>query len=191
MAILAGEASRFTWSGTFMGVLLPAMLVGAALAWAEQSRRSGGRTGWRWAALTPLLFVVMPALVQDNFFAGLMSGLGTGAIGIAFIGMLGGYAISGRGPGWARALCRAVMAALVIAAVVGAALAPSEQGSALATPGGAFTLLTFLIFSGLLARACAIPHLPAYHESAATRESAAFVNYERAIQTHTYGRQPD
>ncbi len=40
MAVLAGEASRFTWSGTFAGVLLPATLIGAALGWAEHARRN-------------------------------------------------------------------------------------------------------------------------------------------------------
>lgn len=40
MAVLAGEASRFTWSGTFAGVLLPATLIGAVLGWAEHARRN-------------------------------------------------------------------------------------------------------------------------------------------------------
>jgi hypothetical protein len=31
MAVLAGEASVFTWAGTFVVVLLPATLIGAAL----------------------------------------------------------------------------------------------------------------------------------------------------------------
>jgi hypothetical protein len=178
MAILVGGASRFTWSGTFMGVLLPAMLVGAALAWAEQSRRKGRGAAWRWTALTPLLFIVAPALAQENFVAVLVSsGLGTGAIGTALIGMLGGYAISGRGPAWARMLSRTVMVALVIAAVVGAALAPADQ-LGLATPAGAYVLLAFLVLSGLLAWACAIPHLPAYHDRAVTRRAAAMPAYE-------------
>lgn len=169
MAILAGGASSFTWSGTFMGVLLPATLVGAALGWAEQSRRKGDETAWRWTALAPLLFIAAPALAQESFVAGLASGLGTGAIGTTLIGMLGGYAISGRGPAWASALSRTVMVALVIAAVVGAAVAPAEQQLGLAMPAGAYVLLTFLVLSGLLAWACAIPHLPAYHEHSATR----------------------
>lgn len=85
MAVLAGEASRFTWSGTFAGVLLPATLVGASLGWAEHARCSGGTARRRWTALTPLLFVALPALVQDDFVAQLQTGLGTGAIATALM----------------------------------------------------------------------------------------------------------
>jgi hypothetical protein len=129
------------------------------LEWAEQSRRKGDGTAWRWTALGPLLFVVAPALAQENFVTELASGLGTGAIGTALIGMLGGYAISGRGPAWASILSRTVMVALVIAAFVGAAVAPAGQQLEVAMPAGAYVLLTFLVLSGLLAWACAIPHL--------------------------------
>jgi hypothetical protein len=74
-------------------------------------------------------------------------------------------------------LSRTVMVALVIAAVVGAALAPAEQ-LGLATPAGAYVLLAFLVLSGLLAWACAIPRLPAYHDRAVTRGAAAMPGYE-------------
>jgi len=47
MAVFAGTSSSFTWSGTFVAILLPATLVGAALGWAEHARRTGGRGGWR------------------------------------------------------------------------------------------------------------------------------------------------
>ncbi len=61
-AITTGGSSSFTWSETFLSVLLPTTVVGAALGWAEHARRTGGR-GWRWTALAPLLFVVIPALI--------------------------------------------------------------------------------------------------------------------------------
>jgi hypothetical protein len=64
--VVAGGVPSFSWSGTFLAILLPATLVGAALGWAEYARRMGGWGVWRWTALTPLLFVVMPALVQDG-----------------------------------------------------------------------------------------------------------------------------
>ena len=35
MAVLAGDASNFTWSGTFAGVLLPATLAGASQGYNE------------------------------------------------------------------------------------------------------------------------------------------------------------
>jgi hypothetical protein len=161
MAELAGEASRFTWSGTFAGVLLPATLVGATLGWAEHARCSGDTGRRRWTALVPLVFVVAPALVQADFVAQLRSGLGTGAIATALIGMLGGYAIAGRGPRWAILFARILMAALIAATVAGAFLAAKEPRQAATTPSGAYLALTFLAFCGLLAWACAIPHLPA------------------------------
>jgi hypothetical protein len=46
-----------------------------------------------------LLFVVMPALAQDGFVTELLTtGIGGGAVGVALIGIIGGYAIAGRGP---------------------------------------------------------------------------------------------
>lgn len=161
MAVLAGEASRFTWSGTFAGVLLPATLIGAALGWAEHARRSDDTGRRRWIALTPLLFVLAPALAQPDFVAQLRAGLCTGAIATALIGMLGGYAIAGRGPRWAILLARLLMAALIAATVGGAFLAAAEPRQAATAPSGAYVALTFLAFSSLLAWACAIPHLPA------------------------------
>jgi hypothetical protein len=160
MAVLAGDASRFTWPGTFAGVLLPATLVGAALGWAEHARRSDDTGRRRWVALTPLLFVLAPALVQPDFVAQLRSGLGTGAIGVALIGMLGGYAIGGRGPRWAVLVVRILMAALVAATVAGAFLGAAEPRQAVANPSGAYLVLAFLAFCGLLAWGCTIPHLP-------------------------------
>ncbi len=166
MAVIAGGSSSFTWSGTFVAILLPSTLVGAALGWAEHARRTGGRGAWRWTALTPLLFVMMSALVQDNFVTRLVrTGIGGAQIAIALIGIIGGYAIAGRGPRWARWLSRTIMAALLPASVVAAFMGGFGHRM---TPAGAYTLLTFILFCGLLAAACAIPHLPAHHEVAAS-----------------------
>jgi hypothetical protein len=159
MAVVAGGLPSFSWSGTFIAILLPATLVGAALGWAEYARRTGGQRAWRWTALTPLLFVVMPALVQDGFVTELLTtGIGGGAVGVALIGIIGGYAIAGRGPRWARWLSRTIMAALLVASVITALIGGFGHRM---TPAGAYTLLTFIVFCGLLAAACAIPHLPA------------------------------
>jgi len=92
--------------------------------------------------------------------AQLQRGLGTGAIATALIGMLGGYAVAGRGPRWTILLARILIAALIAATVAGAFLAAAEPRQAATTPSGAYLALTFLTFCGLLAWACAIPHLP-------------------------------
>jgi hypothetical protein len=158
MAAFAGSASTFSWSGTFAGVLLPSTLVGAALGWAEQARQSGAPVRYRWTALTPLLFVAFPAMTQADFVARLQTGLGTGAIGTALIGMLGGYAVAGRGPrGFVRA-ARLMMAALIIAAIIGSLFGSPDPSQAATTPRGAYLVLAFGAFSALLAWACAIPH---------------------------------
>ena len=47
MAQLAGPLSHVDWLGTFVLILLPGVLVGAALGWAEHLRRTGGGRGWR------------------------------------------------------------------------------------------------------------------------------------------------
>ena len=162
MAVVAGGVPSFSWSGTFLAILLPATLVGAALGWAEYARRMGGPGAWRWTALEPLLLVVMPALVQDGFVTELLkTGIGGGAVGVALIGIIGGYAIAGRGPRWTRWLSRTIMAALLAASVVAAFMGGFGHRM---TPAGAYTLLTFIVFCGLLAAACTIPHLPAAHK---------------------------
>ncbi len=167
MTVFAGRESSFTWSGTFAAILLPAALVGAVLGWAEHARHTGGWIGRRWAALAPLLFVVIPALVLDDFMLGLMTtGLGGGAVAIPLIGMIGGYALSGRGPRWACIVSRTFMIALVVVVIGGAFLVPFEQRLAPTEPAGAYALLTLVLCCGLLAGACAIPHLPAHHVAA-------------------------
>ncbi len=99
--------------------------------------------------------MVLPALVQPDFVAQLKTGLGTGAIGTALIGMLGGYALSGRGPRWARIASRAACAALILATIVGTAVSTPELRST-----NAFLAITLLALLSLLAAACTLPHLP-------------------------------
>jgi hypothetical protein len=42
LAVMTGGLSSFSWSGTFIGILLTATVVGAALGWADYARRTGG-----------------------------------------------------------------------------------------------------------------------------------------------------
>jgi hypothetical protein len=56
MAQIAGSEASLDWAGTFGWILVPGIGVGALLGWAQHLRLSGGRRGWRWLALSPLLF---------------------------------------------------------------------------------------------------------------------------------------
>src|SRR5947207_12714193 len=55
MSEVAGAETGATWSGTCGWILAPGMATGALLGWAGHLRRTGGRRGWRWLALSPLL----------------------------------------------------------------------------------------------------------------------------------------
>jgi len=106
MALLAlefGERPKFTWEGTFGAILLPAALMGALLGGATYFAQASHSTRWRWAVLSPLLLVLGPVIFLRDFIPALVTtGLGGGAIGVALIGLLGGYAFSGFGVRWTR-----------------------------------------------------------------------------------------
>ena len=154
MAEVAGPTSSVGWVGTFWGILLPGLVTGALLGWSEHLRRTGGRRGWRWLALAPLSFVVATPGVLVSVF---VDGLGGGAIAIPLFGMAGGYALSGRGPIWARVAAGAV-AILPIPAWALAATLIETSDLRLAAPRGAWIAVYFGSFLAVLALACAIPH---------------------------------
>lgn len=157
MAEVAGpDASVVQWWGTFEGILLPGLVTGALLGWAEHLRRTGGRPGWRWLALAPLTFVLAtPGVLVSVVTEG---GIGGGAVGVPLFGMAGGYALSGRGP-WRG---RAAAGLPVVAAVVGWAAGATAISPALAVTGprGAWVAVLFAASLAVLALACAIPHRP-------------------------------
>ena len=107
MAELAGSGSDAGWYGTFAQILLPGVIAGVLLGWAEHIRRTGGRRGWRWLAAAPIVFTVAVFVSPEVFQAVLNGqpllggGIGGGAIAVPLFGMAGGYALSGRGPLWA------------------------------------------------------------------------------------------
>lgn len=106
MAQIAHEDSSVSWSGTFGYILLPGLCIGLLLGWAEHLRLLGGRRGWRWLALSPLLFTAV--LFSDGLQGVLRifeDGVGGSAIAIPLFAMAGGYAVSGRGPFPARLTC--------------------------------------------------------------------------------------
>ena len=83
--------------------------------------------------------------------------MGGGAIGVALYGLLGGYAVSGRGPRWARIVSGAVfLTAIPIWALTVTSFA--GPGLALDTPRGAWVAVYYWSFLAVLALACAIPH---------------------------------
>jgi hypothetical protein len=172
MAQVAGAESAVTWSGTFLWILLPGVLCGGLLGWAEHLRRTGGRRRWRWLVLSPFLFtsVLLPGLLDPKSF--LQDGIGGGAIGLPVIGILGGYALCGRGRLWTR-----VAAAIVVLAgfTVWALTATAVGGPsfALNTPKGAWLTLEYYSLLAVLCLACSIPlrPLPAQDAKTFTQET--------------------
>jgi hypothetical protein len=144
------QDSSVSWSGTFGYVLL--------LGWAEHVRRTGGRRHWRWLALSPLLFAAVLFSEGPLGVLGIFEdGLGGGAIGVPLYAMAGGYAISGRGPRWARlaggvlALTAVPIWALTVESFAGADLAVT-------TPRGLWVAVYYYSFLALLMVAAAVPH---------------------------------
>src|SRR4051812_29120489 len=141
MAAVAGDESGVDWRLTFGYVLLPGAGIGAPLGWAEFLRRHRDGPLQRRLAYAPLLFaaVLVPGLLHPDSF---LEGVGGGAIGVPVVAMLGGFAISGRGPAWGRALAGlgftagVVVWLLVAVAVGGGGLAPGTPPRPLG--GGGF-----------------------------------------------------
>ena len=160
MAQIVPEESSVSWSGTFGYILLPGLLIGLLLGWAEHLRRTGGRRRWRWLALSPLLFA---AIVFSQGPLGMLGifedGLGGGAIGVPLYAMAGGYAISGRGPRWGRLAFGALaLTAIPIWALTVESFAGAEL--AVTTPRGLWVACYYYAFLALFMVAAAIPHRP-------------------------------
>ena len=165
MALLAlqlGDPQKVTWQGTFGGILLPAMVVGALDGGAVYAAKTSERKRWRWVILPPALLILGPAIVQDHFFSILLkTGMGGGAIGVALVGMLGGYALSGFGPRWTRNA-----AALFALLILIASIAPvyfAEPSSA--RPPAANEVFSTLLFLLLMAQLVAGISAPARAQS--------------------------
>lgn len=157
MSQIAATDSTVSWLGTFGWILLPGVITGALLAWAEHLRRIGGRRGWRWLALAPLSFasVLLTGLTDPgSMFEG---GIGGGAIGVPLYAMAGGVAISRRGPVWARIACGVLFLTMI---PIWALTVTSFGGPGLAldTARGAWVALYYWSLLVVLALACAVPH---------------------------------
>ena len=158
MAQIVQEDSDVSWSGTFSYILLPGLLIGLLLGWAEHLRRSGGRRGWRWLALSPLLFAAILFSEGPMGVLGIFEdGLGGGAIGVPLYAMAGGYALAGRGPRWGRLACGALaLTAIPIWAMTVESFAGTDL--AVTTPRGLWVALYYYSFLALFMVAAAIPH---------------------------------
>ena len=159
MAQVVGDDSEVQWVNTFGFILLPGTVIGALLGWAEHLRRTGGRPHWRWLALAPLLFAAILFSNPLDIGGLLEDGVGGGAIGVPVIAMLGGYAVSGRGPAWPRRLAGIVFLAglvtwLVVATDVGG---PSFS---LTTVHGLWASTLYESLLVLFALAASVPHSP-------------------------------
>jgi hypothetical protein len=144
MAQLAGVESTFTMAGTF-GVILPTgAVVGALLGWAEYQHRSGQQ--YRSLILAPLLIGIIPTLATAT--------LDPSPIVLALFAMAGGYAISGRGPLWTRAVAGMVNLAGVVVTFLAAKPFPELS---YATPHGLWFDTLAASLGTVLALACAIP----------------------------------
>ncbi len=153
----AGGTSHVDWVGTFGWILLPGVITGMLLGLAEHIRRTGGRRGWRWLALSPLVLGAVVLLRPWDLPLLLQDPIGGGAVGVAVYGLIGGFALSRRGPLWGRIVSRVFF---VSAVPVWALTVTDFAGPTLAldTPRGLWIALYYWSFLGVLALACSIPH---------------------------------
>lgn len=152
VALGFGAWPRYTWEGTFLAVLLPAVLVGALIGLDRQSRRDS-RGGVPLIVWSPLFLVAGPALVADDFVATLVAtGEGSGAMAVVVIGVCGGWALSGRGPVWGRAISGLV--AVGATGVMASMLAFEGQGGPASAAFGGVHVGIVLVW---LAVGCSLP----------------------------------
>lgn len=152
LAIEFGDWPAYTWNGTFLQVIVPAMIVGGLIGLDWQRRTESGShvplVTW-----SPLLLVLAPAVLAEGFVGRLMeTGEGGGAIGVVSIGMLGGFAISRRGSVWARALTGVLATATTSIMVYSFYF----QGQGL-TASGMFGGVNLVVLMVWLVLGCAIP----------------------------------
>jgi hypothetical protein len=157
MAELAGRDSEFAWLGTFALILLPGAIVGMLLGLADYARRTGGRSGWRWLATAPLLLGVAPVLPPGALQELLATGIGGAGVAVSLFGILGGFAVSRRGPLWFRIVCGLPAAAFVVA---GAVISFGFDAPVAADwePRQAWAAVTFVSLMIVFAFACSLPH---------------------------------
>ncbi len=144
MMQIAGPDSTFTFSGTF-GIILPSgTLTGALLGWAAYQHQAGRQD--RLLVAAPLLLGILPVAATGE------PDLAPAILALA--GMIGGYALSGRGPRWTRLVAGILTAGAAVAPFCAPGQFPDLSAT---TPHGAWaaTLGSSLFLA--FALACSIP----------------------------------
>jgi len=153
MVGIAGDDSTFDWYGTFVAILLPGLVCGVLIGWVAKRRADGDTTGG-WVYWSLLLLAIAPMTMPGALAALVTTGIGGGAVAVALIGLLGGYALSGRGPIAARIAAAVIPVAMPFLFLLAPLFVPEL---ALTTPRGAWTAILFLALMALLGLAAAIP----------------------------------
>ena len=157
MAEVAGSESRVEWVNTWGFILLPGMLIGALLGWAEYLRRTGGRPQsadqdrreQEWREREPAPVIEDPT----HMFQG---GIGAGTIAIPVLCIIGGHAMSGRGSLWSRVPAGLVGATtLAVWPLTGTAV--GGPSFALSTPHGLWATVLYEALLITLALSASVP----------------------------------
>jgi hypothetical protein len=138
MAAASDTPSQVSWLGTFAIILPISAVVGGVLGWAEDLRRTGGRTR-RIHTLAPLLFTVDPA-----------------SLVVTLPALAGGYVLSGKGSRRARWTLGACAVLPIPAFLIAVAIADGSLRE-LGTPRAAWTMVLLFSLLAVLTVACVIP----------------------------------
>ncbi len=155
MAEVAGAESGVHWVDTWVFILLPGLLVGCLLGWAEWLRRTG--RPMRLLAFSPFLFaaILVRGLVEDP--AGMFDdGIGAGTIAIPVLCLVGAHAMSGRGSPWTR-VAAGVVGVATLAAWPITATAVAGHGFSVSTPHGLWGVVLYDGLLVVLALAASVP----------------------------------
>jgi hypothetical protein len=152
------DDSSVSWAGISGYVLLPGLVVGMLLGWAEHLR---GRAGVAPGAGSPSRRLLLTAVLFSHGSLQVLGifedGIGGGALGVPLYAMAGGYALSGRGPRWGRATCGVlVLTAVPIWALTAESIAGPDF--VVTNPRGFWVAVYYYSFLAVFSLAAAIPH---------------------------------
>lgn len=157
LALHFGDEPELSWNGTYLLILIPGAVTGALLAIGDYFRQRRGNPKWQWAGFAPLLMVLVPFLGTPNFISILReTGNGGGAIGVTVLGMIGGFALSGRGPIFTRILAGIIAGGLSI--FFGYAIYSPNLALIKYYPLQVFGILHFLLLMSILMWAASLPY---------------------------------